>query len=373
MSLVAETAKLTLAIKAYGDLVKSQVTGINTVIGAAKGGKDQLVFFSNDQQGLAMKGDELVKKINFISSDQELTDAKGATVNFGTVFNTWKRFSHNSTLNQPAIESELSAWTYDSVNNQIKNTTNSSSFIGLVSPEKVGDYVFEVDISSDNGDNDIVGIVLAYTEVDGRGYTLSALRSPGGMGYKLLTIAYNWAGGTGNGAKDIGSTNGGLKWGDGVVDNSRVVDNAAAYATSWLSQGTGCRLKATRVGDVITVVSSNMNDNANYVATSQVVIDLSSDPVLAKFKGSASFGYCGYSQPNGTWKPLQAPAPKYPIYDLRNNHIWRSIGGVWVDQGYATAALFDKGRMYKNLVNGSVYYADPNGTLVTIGAPGLGA
>lgn len=371
MTIAQETSKLTLAIAAYGNLVNGQVTNINTTLGVVKGSKEQLLFFSQDGTAMAVKGDELLKRISLITTDQQLTDAKGQTVDFASVFNNWKRFSHDATQNQPAVEAELSAWAYNSGTNQISNTTNSATFIGLVSPEKFSDYVFEVDISSNNGDNDILGIVLAYAEVNGKQYTLSLLRSTGGMGYKLMTVAYNWAGGTGNGAKDIGSKNGGLKWGDGVVDDTRVIDNAGVYSTGWSTAGTGCRVKATRVGNTITVISSNMNDNANYVASSQIVINLASDPLLAKFMGAAQYGYCAYSQPNGTWKALQAPAVKYNIYDRRNDHIWKWNGSAWVDSGYVTDAALDKNRLYKNIVDGAAYYCDLNGKFIALGSPGL--
>lgn len=373
MTIAEETTKLAQAIAAYGAHVQGDVATINSTLGVVKGSKEQLLFFSQDGTAMAVKGDDLLKRISLITTDQQLSDAKGATVNFADVFNNWKRFSHNATQTQPAVEAELAAWVYDSGTNQISNTTNSATLVGIVSPEKFSDYVFECDISSTNGDNDILGIVLAYAEVNGKQHTLTLLRSTGGMGYKLMTVAYNWAGGTGNGAKDIGSKNGGLKWGDGVVDDTRVIDNAGAYATGWSTAGTGCRVRATRVGNKITVISSNMNDNANYVASSQIVIDLASDPVLTKFMGAAQYGYCAYSQPFGTWKTLQAPTVKYNIYDRRNDHVWKWNGTAWVDSGYVQDAVLDKNRLYKNLVDGAVYYCDFNGKFVLLGSPGLGS
>lgn len=369
MSIAEETTKLVLAIQKYGTFVQGKTDAINNSLGAVKGTKENMLFFGQDGQAMALKGDALLKKISLVKTDQQLSDAKGASVDFSAVFNQWHRFSHNSGAVQPANESELTSWAYDSATNQISCTINSATLVGIVSPESYSDYVFETDMSSSNADNDLVGIVLAYAEVNGVEHTLTLSRSPGGMGFALMSVAYNWAGST---QKNIGSKNGGLQWGDGVVNDARAIDNAGVYATGWSVRPSGCRVRATRVGDKITVISSNMGDNANYVATSQIVIDLASDPLLAKFMGSARYGYCAYSQAAATWKVLQAPATRYNILDTRNSHVWKWNGTAWVDSGYVSAATLDKNRLYKNLVDGSVYYYDTTGNFILLGAPGLG-
>lgn len=372
MTIAEETAKLQTAIANYGKYVKDQVKSLNDTLDPVKGAKGQPLFFTRDQQRMAVAGDELLKKITLVHTDAEMDQAKGATVDFASVFNSWKRISHSGSAARPAAEAELLAWSYDAATNQIKNTTNSATIVGLISPEKYGDYVFEVDISSDNADDDFIGLIAAYAEVDGIGHTLNVWRTPGGLAPKLLTVGYNFPTGAIWQGKDIASTNGGLKWSDGVVDDSRAVGTGQAFVKGWSSQGTGCRLRIVRQGDTITIDTSNMNENNVYVPTARVVVDLASDPLLAKFRGSAQIGYAALSQINSTWKVLQAPATHYNILDVRNNHVWVWQNGAWVDSGYVSDATLVKQRLYKNTLDGTSYYCDANGQFLKLGAPGLG-
>lgn len=372
MTIAEETAKLKTAIANYGDFVKGQIKGVNDVLDPVKGAKGNALFFTKDQSRMAIAGDDLLKKITLVSTTAELDQAKGATVDFATVFNSWKRISHWSGPERPAVEAELQTWAYDAATNSIKNTTNSGTMIGLISPEKYGDYVFEVDISSTNADDDVIGLIAAYAEVDGIGHTLNVWRSTGGFGFKLLTVAYNYPTGPLYDQKDLASTNGGLKWSDGVVDDSRPMGAGTDWVKGWNLNPSGCRLRIVRQGDILTISTSNMGSNGTYVPTAQVTVDLSSDPLLAKFKGSAQIGYAAASQAESTWSVLQAPSTKYNIYDLRNNHVWMWRNGAWVDSGYVTDATLIKNRLYKNTLNGSSYYCDANGQFLLLGAPGLG-
>src|SRR5690606_9074170 len=121
---------------------------------------------------------------NFCQTTQEINDAKNRTVSFKDVFNSWKRFSHQNNTRQPAKPEELTNWSYDEVTDTIRSTVNSSSLIGLVSRTKYSDWDLEVYLSSTNGDDDTVGIVLAFaTDEVGTEHTLTALRSCGGNGF----------------------------------------------------------------------------------------------------------------------------------------------------------------------------------------------
>ena len=81
---------------------------------------------------------------------------------FQDIYNSWYRFSHAlGTANQPANESELSAWIYVPEDDVVECTLNSASFIGFISDELVGDYDFNTVITSNNGDDDGITIVLA--------------------------------------------------------------------------------------------------------------------------------------------------------------------------------------------------------------------
>ncbi|QXO09883.1 hypothetical protein pEaSNUABM38_00161 [Erwinia phage pEa_SNUABM_38] len=81
---------------------------------------------------------------------------------FEDIYNSWYRFSHNnSTVAQPANESELVAWRYVAADDVVECTLNTATFVGFISDELVGDYVFNTVVTSNDGDNDGVAVVLA--------------------------------------------------------------------------------------------------------------------------------------------------------------------------------------------------------------------
>lgn len=291
---------------------------------------------------------------------------KGDTESFSEVFNSWYRFSHNDGGNYPANSSELTAWSYDAQNDRILCTINSATYIGFVSPTKHENFVFEVDVSSTEGDDDIAGICFGFVTVDGVEHTLSALRTPGsniGGATHLFNVKYDYY----NGARaiDLGSTNGGLKWGDGVVDDSRTVANGG-YG-GWAGLG-ACRIRVQREGDIITLDTSNFGES-NYIPTAQVVVDLNSLPELAKFKGASSYGYACYSQNSSTWNTYRRPVNIQQIVDIENNTVWNWDGQAWTEDTAASPIdQFKVGRMYYNESTRRLYYMDPNLGLIRIKA-----
>mgnify|MGYP001773297532 CR=1 FL=1 len=206
---------------------------------------------------------------------------------------------------------EINNWSYDSATDNIYSTINSATLIGFISPEEYEDFVFEVRVSSNDGDNDTIGICFGFEDTDGKEHTLVAARTPGGSQAhpslssgshkaKLFDIYYNIFD---SDRIDLGSTNGGLKWGDGIVNDARVPTTDLG---AWSAFPTGCLIKAKREGDIITLETTNLGSNT-YVDSAKVIVDLNSHPALAKFKGPTRIGYICYSQPRATWKTLQAP------------------------------------------------------------------
>ena len=214
----------------------------------------------------------------------------GIMPSFSDVFNKWYRFSHLQGYGFPANSGELNTWTYDAAADTIKNTTNSVTLIGMVSNETVGDYVFDVVMSSTGADDDFIGIVLAYYKDPVTGYesTLTATRVSNAQdqhGANNFRITYNY------GHNDaVILYRGGVTWG-----------------ALWPALGSA-RVRAERIGNIIKIYSyqaSGVNSLQPLEAT--YILDLSKYAYLAKFMGETRYGYCSYSQPNCYWLTLEAP------------------------------------------------------------------
>lgn len=229
------------------------------------------------------------------------------TETFQYVFETWARISRSGPVaraagkdiyTDSAAPDELDTWTIDAANNRIRNTTNSSTLIGFISPDKFDDYVLEAQMSSPNGDDDWVGFCIAYvTDNAGRTHTLTALRGLNGAAplliYRDHAVNETWK-------KEVF---GGLRWPNGEVATGFLPGNQNG---GWDKFPAGVRLKVTRKGDIITVETSQFGETA-YVAGAKTVIDLRSDPNLALFRGAQRFGYVAISQLGATWTVLQRP------------------------------------------------------------------
>ena len=78
------------------------------------------------------------------------------------IFNSWYRFSHNSSGNFPAASSELNGWSYNADTDVINCTINSTTYIGFVSSDKYEYYRHEAILSSSSTDDDMIAVVLAF-------------------------------------------------------------------------------------------------------------------------------------------------------------------------------------------------------------------
>lgn len=209
---------------------------------------------------------------------------------FSTVFSSWYRFSHSGSSGFPANASELATWAYNPANDTITNTTNSATYIGLVSNETVGDYEFDVLLSSTNSDDDWVGLVLAFYKdpATGKEYTVSVLRvlnGDGGNKQANFQLVYNFC----------------------QSDAWTMSSQGPIIARGWNTAGVA-RVRAVRRGNKLDVYGYKFSsEDALQPLESSFTVDLESDPRLAKFMGESRYGYAAQSQTSSTWAPLVRP------------------------------------------------------------------
>lgn len=302
-------------------------------------------LFCNEDGSQDYSGDRVLKVARVVDNDTDLANEKALIDGFGTIFNTWQRFSHLNNDGFPALPAELNGWQYVSSTDSILSTINSVSYIGFVSPERYTKYSLEVNFKSTNGDDDSIGIVLAYTVQNGKQYTLSALRSLGGEGSTWILI-YNKSQ---TNAKIIVNKSNTIKWGNGGSGMTAV---EAGYITNtaglgWNTFPSGTNVKITRDGDQFTLITTELNSSV-YVPASEITFNLNDYPELLKFKGACSVGYSCASQASSTFKNISFSGDQNIIYDIRDNSVWVWNGSSWVLSDKKMGDYISQGRLLSN-------------------------
>lgn len=233
------------------------------------------------------------------------------------IFDTWGRFSHDSSGNYPAVASDLNAFTYNSSLDRIECTANLARLTGFYSPSSYSQYDFGVTVTASGSDNDTIGALIGfYKDPDtGKEHSLSVLRSMQGTlsggGYQIW---YNHL----------------------QADAELIFDGnslAPGLAGDW--QGNKSRIKVNRdVGDVFTVSVSQFTTSATHTdadldPATEYTFKLSDYSWGNVFAGSSPYGYCNHSQGGAAWEDTE----------------FRVFGEL--DMGDYIAAYFDSFRITK--------------------------
>ena len=116
----------------------------------------------------------------FVEFYDEVLEEQSDAPTLQDVFNTWSRFSHNTSGTYPAVASEMNAWVYNSGPNTISQPLNTGTATGFYSFETYEGYTHTARFTSTDGDNDIGFMVIAFAIDGGVEHTLSAVRQSNG-------------------------------------------------------------------------------------------------------------------------------------------------------------------------------------------------
>lgn len=215
------------------------------------------------------------------------------------VYTSWYRFSHARTSVYPANASELQGWEYLADTDTLRTSIDSTTAIGMVSPDAYTKYVYTVQLSSTGADDDVGGVVIAWHRdaATGKEYTLSAVRSPGGGD---VTGRYTWRLVYNIGQQDAWVVADGtpfIKWGNGKYGATAT---QSGYTTNtsdgrWSNWPMGTSISVERDGNVFTCRTTNLGSSM-YADDAVIVVDLTSDSRLAKFIGPRPVGFVSIGQ-----------------------------------------------------------------------------
>ncbi len=269
-------------------------------------GNDGEVYFISGNDSSKVLPSYILCKAAAIESDEELSETKTKIVDFSEVFNSWYRFSHNTTAGQPADSGETQEWQY--INGAIECQINSNTYIGFISKDKYDTYTLEVTVKSTAADNDRIGAVIAFAkDSNGVEHTISALRDMEG--------SYNWF----------------LVY-DYAKSTQQILDYKVQISgdirTNWNNISNGSRIRVERTGNIIEVYASPFNSTTIDV-NSKLTLDLSSDSKFNIFKGPSPYGYSCQSQEQSTFTDVVFTGDIDRIYDTRNGDVWVRNNAVW--------------------------------------------
>ncbi|TDO96683.1 Ig-like domain-containing protein [Marinomonas balearica] len=261
----------------------------------------------------------------FVYSTQ--ADANAAMTSYSpptmqNVFNTWGRFNGNEYYvnKQDAINqssSNATAWTFDESLNSVVMPLNVSPSNGFVSEEKVENYTFEATLTSDNGDNDTIGLVAAFVREGSTNHVLTLVLNTGGTApHSTGCGVYFGYIGVGTGDKLLGEFDIG-------------VGDTVGVGTGWNNRKV--RAKVQRQENIVTFYVSHWNQIDSYLPASKIQVDLDADPDLHRFKGAQAYGYITNSQPNSTYLDVsfKGGLDTNKIYDIENNAVWSYQDDAW--------------------------------------------
>ena len=246
--------------------------------------------------------------------DDKLGDYQPPSVQ--DIFDSWGRFGGNNFYENKdvqGISSNAAAWQFLTDPDRVSMPLNVTPYNGFVSPDKLENYTFEATLSSPDGDNDTIGLVIAFVREGGTNYSLIAVRNTSGtfpnVGWGVCYVE--------------GSS------GYSYSDATWLIDSKSVGGASGSWAGKQTRVKIERNGDIVKAYTTNWNDVDTYQASSEIVIDLDSDPRLSKFKGAQSYGYMTYSQPDSTYLSVQIGGglDVSKIYNANNAQVWEYIQG----------------------------------------------
>ncbi len=235
------------------------------------------------------------------------TSSMGAPPSIQDIFNTWARYNGIDYYTSGAASSgDAAAWTFASSPDRFIQPRNVGHPNAILSAASYSNYTIEATLTSENNDNDTIGMVAAFAQVGVDNLSLVVARSKGGFppsnGFGILFIT--------------NST---------VVAINNVSQGGAVGGWS----GDKTRIVITRNRDIIKYKSSNWNDLTTFGP--EYTLDLNSDARFAPFLTSARVGFFTQSQAGSTYLDVLMPGlGSTTIRSVSTGKTWTYDGANWI-------------------------------------------
>lgn len=227
------------------------------------------------------------------------------------IFENWARLSNHmyysnggdaeasvAKKNDEADMASLWKLKKDSEGSYVEYAKNSV-YAGFVSPDgqESENFSLEATVSSKDGDDDTVGLIVAFLRDGDSNYVLEAARSQGSSsGDNYVEPREGW----GLVVRRLSEGDDNPEIGD--VLWSRQLNVGGIKSDGW--KNTRTRIKATRNGDSVTISTTDWDDTNHYVPGSLITVNLGSERELARFIGPQKFGYFTASQERASFRDI---------------------------------------------------------------------
>lgn len=283
---------------------------------------------------------ESAQKINAIAvnTQTELTDALNSEPpTMLDVFNTWDRSSPYNNVFYPGgsgAAGDHGAWYFNTSINSFVNPNNTTQPVHITAPEGqwMKKYKHEAIVQSDDRDDDLLGLVAAYTYINGVPYSINFVRTQGGFSY-----GGNWACvlmGPGTNrvlkTKTIGGSSPNSSGGNGWSGKTAIIkierDGNSLKAWTGSHRGSGYQTRDSHVVDPASEMSINF------------ALD-PPPPGIANwlpFQGATGYGFMAWSQGDAFYRDWYLhPNPNKRIFDFTNGapgrvFDWDMLRGKWI-------------------------------------------
>jgi hypothetical protein len=242
-------------------------------------------------------------------------------------------------------------WVYNTTSKAVVQTYNTNYYTGFVSIDKYDNYIHEVTLSAGgNADDDWIGAVIAHTydPILGRNEILLVgvcqnVGTPGLFSLQHVNI-------------DTFDQN-------AYVETQQVLDHKThdtiytnPGSTGWKNKR--MRIRVVRVGDKISVIATKWNQLQDFVLTSKMSLDLSTNPQLSMFRGPQSYGYWCRSEANSTYSDIhfEGGLNKNLIADVEQNICYIYKNNTWINSGLTVQETFNYPRYITNPDTGQKFY-----------------
>ena len=286
-----------------------------------------------------------------VSVSDKIIDDAGAlsrelldTPSLADIFNTWDRFSHDTSLTFPANAGEAAAWTYNAGTNTVSSTVNSGTVTGFYSPETYDNWTFTTDLASAGADNDVGFVVAGFVTdpVTGYEYTLTVFRqTDGGVG-------------------GLGSW--GIVYNMGQTDQQILATNSTANGAGGWNAAGSTQIKVVKNGRNITATTSQFG-NLTLDPATVLTYDLGSNANTVRFAGPVQYGFGAWSQDQCAFTNINF-VPEVPelLYDFSNGDIYTYSAALQLWSIDSDRSLNDApGRILHNFKTGRTFYNTGSG------------
>ena len=259
------------------------------------------------------------------------------------IFDSWYRFSHDTSGNYPASTAELNSFQFDETNLNVYSPVNTSTVVGFVSPAAYKDYDFNTMIDAQgNNDDDGIGVLLAWaTDASGREHTITLWRA---MGYG------GGVGFSGGGSSYFMIYNAGQSDAQLIFDGDTLAPHISD-STNWENYST--YVTVTKRGKSFSVACSQFKTGASTIndidESTRHSFNLEDWPFGPIFSEQTNYGYVAQSQPLATWTGTEFYGEGIRVYtDLSQFYTFEDSDNTWFPTVEANPILYlRRGDTYK--------------------------